>query len=305
MGNGEIGKVTLVSGLPFGLSEAVIEAATKIKFESARENGVLKTTNKTIEYGFSLYNHLDFIVDTRKQPLATIDEKADVIINKAVARLGGEKYLNVKTVIGRGNYSQFADGVVVTPSVFVDYISSPDKERTEFKSLESKIIQTNVGDRGWIFDSAARAVNDQNPMQIENHKQIVRTSLDYFLRGKWRGDKDAKLEYVGKREAGFAKRNDVVSLIYGDGLKIEFEFEMDGTPVKSFYKRRDREDVETSEEDRFAQFVDIEGVFVPLIIDHFRDGKQISRINYISIEINAPISDSIFAKPANIKNLKK
>ena len=48
----------------------------------------------------------------------------------------------------------------------------------------------------------------------------------------------------------------------------------------------------------------IDGVKMPNIIDHFRAGSQTSRINYDSVELNRPLSDSLFARPANVKAVK-
>lgn len=234
-------------------------------------------------------------------------EKAEAIIKKAVERLGGERYLAVKTSVGRGNFTLISqrEDAVTLPTEFVDYIVFPDRERTEFKTKGVKTIQANVGNTGWTADSAARAIKDQTPEQIADFKHAMRTSLDYLLRGNWRQESGAKLEYVGRREASLGKRNEVIKLIYADGLTIEYEFAAaDGTPAKLSYKRKNADDTETKEEDRFAQFVEISGIFVPYIIDHYRDGKQTSRVNYQSIEFNVAVPDALFVKPTDPKKLK-
>jgi hypothetical protein len=110
---------------------------------------------------------------------------------------------------------------------------------------------------------------------------------------------------VGRRPASLGKRNDVIKLTYADGFAVEFEFADDGTPVRSIYKRTNADNVEITEEDRYAQFIDVGGVKAPFIIDRFTNGAQTSRINYDSIEFNKTIPDSIFAKPTNVKELKK
>src|ERR671938_235781 len=79
----------------------------------------------------------------------TVDEKAEAILRRAVDALGGAVYLNVKSVIGRGLYSQIVGGVAAPPASFVDYLIFPDRERTEFKSSGVRSIQTNVGSTGW------------------------------------------------------------------------------------------------------------------------------------------------------------
>ena len=81
-------------------------------------------------------------------PKASIDEKSQQIIDRAVEVLGGQKYLNVQTVIGKGFYSSFKDGVSQDPARFLDHIAYPDRERTEFSGGGIRTIQTNVDDTG-------------------------------------------------------------------------------------------------------------------------------------------------------------
>jgi hypothetical protein len=232
------------------------------------------------------------------------DAKADQIVKDALEVMGGQNYLNVRTVIGKGQYTQYQDGISGTPNSFVDYIIYPDKERTEFKGGRSHVIQANSGNTGWLFDGAAKSLKDLTPMQVDEFKFTLRTSIENLFRGEWRRE-GAKLSYVGRREAGLAKRNEVVRLTYADGLSVEFEFgAKDHMPAKILYTKKTNTDAESAEEDRFAQFTTISGVNTPFIVDHFVDGKQASRINYQSLEFNASISPSLFEKPGSIKGLK-
>lgn len=231
------------------------------------------------------------------------DEKAEEIIKKAVENLGGEKYLQVKSVVGRGRFSILRDSAIVSFQSFTDVIVYPDKERTEFKEGGAKTVQTNSGETGWISDGAAETVNEQNKIQIENYKRGLRTSIDNLLRGHWRSK--ANLSYVGKRPASLGKRSDVVKLVFDDGFAVEFEFADDGLPMKAIYKRMNADNEEIKEEDRYAQFVDINGIKTPFIVDHFTNNAHASRVNYESIEFNKTIPDSIFAKPNSFKELKK
>ena|SRR5687768_845251 len=240
-----------------------------------------------------------------ERPAAPKNEaQAQAVLQKAIQNLGGEKYLNVKTQIGRGKYSILKDGAVVSFQTFIDVIVYPDKERTDFKGGGSKSIQTNVANAGWVFDGDQNLVKVQDEKQVENFKRGMRTSLDYLLRGHWRGE--GELSYVGKRPATLGKRNEVVKLTYKDGLVVEFEFAADdGLPQKGSYKRLNADNEEIKEEDRYAQFIDVNGIKAPFIIDRFTGGRQSSRINYQSVEYNKPVPDSIFAKPANAKELKE
>lgn len=239
-----------------------------------------------------------------KNASSKTDDKAEAVLKKAVQNLGGEKYLQVKSQIGRGKYSILRDGQTVSFQSFLDVIVFPDKERTEFKGGGGKLVQTNSGKSGWIYDGAAEVLNDQTEAQVENFRRGIRVSLDNLLRGNWRRE-GARLEFVGRRPASLGKRNDVVKLTYPDEFTVEFEFSDEGVPMKSIYRRINSDSEQIVEEDRYAQFVDINGIKTPFIIDHYMDGRHASRINYQSVEYNKSVSDSIFTKPASAKELKK
>jgi len=236
-------------------------------------------------------------------------EKAEAIIQRAIQVLGGERYLGVRSLIGRGFFTDYKDGVPGIPLKFVDYIAYPDRERTEFTGGGARLIQTNDHDKGWIYDGAALTLKDQTASQVEDFRRGIRTSVENLLRGWWRKD-GATLTYVGRREAGLARRNETVRLTYPDGFWIEYEFAAgDGSPAKVLYQRQqkkpDSDETESiAEEDRLFKPITIDGVVVPFIIDHYRNGTQTSRINYDSVEFNKPIAEALFTKPANIKAVK-
>ncbi len=237
------------------------------------------------------------------------DKKAEEIIARATQAVGGAKYLSIENVVGRGFYTTYQEGISQVPAKFVDYLIYPDRERTEFTSSGIRYIQTNVGETGWLYDGATKTISDMKPEQIDNFKRAMRTSVENLLRGWWR-EEGATITYAGRREAGLARRNETVRLTYPDGFWVEFEFgARDNLPAKIIYKRTresatTNETEEVTEEDRIAKLITLDGIAAPLIIDHFRDGVQTSRINYESIEFNRPIPESLFEKPENIKSLK-
>jgi TonB family protein len=53
--DGNIGSISVVSGLSHGLTEKAIEAARQIRFEPAVKNGASSTVIKLMEYNFSIY----------------------------------------------------------------------------------------------------------------------------------------------------------------------------------------------------------------------------------------------------------
>ncbi len=53
--SGQIGGISPVNGLPYGLTEQAIAAARSIRFEPAKKNGVPYAVTKQVQYNFTLY----------------------------------------------------------------------------------------------------------------------------------------------------------------------------------------------------------------------------------------------------------
>lgn len=247
--------------------------------------------------------------DSAPKPSPENTAKAEAIVNRGIEVLGGSAYLSVQTVVGRGFFTAFHDGMSQIPARFLDYIAYPDKERTEFTGDGIRVIQTNSGETGWLFDGATKSLSDMKGAQIEDFKRSMRTSVENLLRGWWKKE-NATLSYIGRREAGLARRNETIRLTYPDGFWIEYEFAAkEGLPAKVIYKTTKKkadsdESEELTEEDRLAKPITISGITAPWVVDHFINGTQTSRISYEAIEYNRALADTLFAKPANIKGLK-
>lgn len=294
MANGEIGNVTPILGLPVAnLTPIATDAARKIRFAPAVKDGNPINTTKLVSYSYS-WNGWS-IPD---------DNKAEAIINKVVAVMGGDRYLQAKNQVSRGRFSVLKEGIIVSFQAFYDAIIFPDRERTEFKGQGARIVQVNEGIQGWLFNADEETIKDQTPRQIESFVRGRRISLENLLRGDWRGH--AELLYVGRRPSSLGKRNDIVKLTYDDGFEVEFEFAVDDAmPQKVITRRQNPDGAEIVEEERFARFIEISGIKVPMIIDRFVNGKPVSRVGYERVEFNGPIADSLFTRPENAKAAKK
>jgi hypothetical protein len=235
---------------------------------------------------------------------AKIDEKAGAIVERAVRAMGGSAYLGVHAIVSHGYFTQMSERMRGLPVSFRDYMVFPDRERTEFKGQETRVVQVNTGDTGWVFDARAKNLTDIKPEQVADFHLAMRTSIDNILRGWWRSE-GATLAYIGRREAGVGRRNETVALTYPDGFTVEFEFDAgEGLPAKTLYKKQNADGDVVEEEDRYAQYQTIGAVQTPFIVDHFRAGAQSSRVNYDTVEFNGSIPDSLFAKPTDIKAIK-
>ncbi len=233
-----------------------------------------------------------------------VDAKAEQVVQRTVEALGGQAYLNVRSVVSRGLYTAFQDGAATLPRTFTDYLVFPDRERTEFRGQGIRTVQTNVGDKGWVYDGATKTLSDMTKEQAKDFQIAMRSSIDNLLRGWWRKE-GASLAYAGRREAGVGRRNETVRLTYPDGFAVEFEIgAKDWFPAKVHYKRQNEAGEDVAQEDRLAQYLSIDGVTVPFVIDNYRADQQTGRINFQKVEFNTPVTDSLFTKPADVKALK-
>jgi hypothetical protein len=243
-------------------------------------------------------------VQAQTLPAGTADEKSEQVIAKAVAALGGARYLNVTSLSSNGNFTAYLDGQAGPFYSFADYILYPDNERTEFKTNGVRTVQANTGMTGWTYAGDTKVIKDMKPDQVQDFQWFVlRTSFENLLRGAWRKE-GATVKHVGRREAGLGRRNEALRLLYPDGFLAEFEFSSDGLPAKVSYTKKNGEGEEGKEEDRLAQWVDFDGIKAPMIVDHYREKVQMSRVNYKTIEFNKPMAASFFARPASSKEIK-
>ncbi|MDH3493532.1 MAG: hypothetical protein OEM82_08285 [Acidobacteriota bacterium] len=230
-------------------------------------------------------------------------QKAEEVIEKAVAKLGGEKYRNVTTLSSSGKLSVLKESKIASFQSFVNVIIYPNKQRVDFNERGTRTVQVNTGDTGWILDEFFDNFGPQTDIQIAAFQLDLKTHYDYLLRGRWNGE--AELSHAGRRQASLGKRNDVIKLEFEDDSWIEYEFSDEGLPMKTVYPVKNSDGVLINKEYRYAQFILMEGILFPFIVDHFSDGQRSFRVNYSKVQFNRVIPDSIFERPEDPKKIKK
>ena len=55
LASGEVGQITVIQGLPDGLTDQAIVAARLLKFQPATKDGVPVSKTITIDYSFTIY----------------------------------------------------------------------------------------------------------------------------------------------------------------------------------------------------------------------------------------------------------
>ena len=230
-------------------------------------------------------------------------EKAAALIRDAIKARGGDTYLKIRTVVSRGQFSPFEKGVSDAPMPVVDYIVYPDRERTEFGKGDTKSVQTNSGATGWVYDARQKIIRDQTEDQIKVGQQSLRYDLDNQLR-RGSNEAGAKLVYVGRREVSRNIFSEAVRIDFTDGASVTLHFDPRAKlPLMTEYKTI-TEGKSANEQARYYRWVDFGGVQFPTIIDVYREGVQTGRYSVDLVEFNVDVPEKLFAKPANIKEIK-
>ncbi len=229
--------------------------------------------------------------------------KAEAAIRAAIKARGGDAYLKVRSVVTRGQYTAFEKGVPGDPVEFVDYVVYPNRERTEFGKGDNKFVQTNSDGANWIYDAKQKMIRDQTEQQVKDFQQNIRYDLDNLLRAGWQ-QPGAKLVYLGRREPSRGIVTEAIRIDFADGASATLHFDPHThLPLINEYKSVG-EQGPVSNETRYYRWVEFDGIQFATIQDFYRDGKQSARVSFDVVNFNASVPDKLFAKPANIKEVK-
>jgi outer membrane lipoprotein-sorting protein len=228
--------------------------------------------------------------------------KALALVREAIKARGGEAYLKFHTIITRGQYTAYDKGVSGDPQIFVDYVA-PNRERTEFGKGDYRYVQTNSEKANWIYDGKAKQIKEQTDEQVKQFQQGSRYDLDNLLRAAAL-QQGVKLVYLGRREPWRSTFSEAVRIDFTDGGQGTIHFDpRSHLPLSVEYKALSEQGPVASEA-RYFRWVEYGGVMYPTIQDFYRDGKQSARVSFDEVNINATIPDKLFARPANVKEVK-
>ena len=218
------------------------------------------------------------------------------ILDKAVQKLGGAAYMDVKDIEAHGRYFQFQRGELTGGDFFSDYVKFPDKERTEFGE-DRKTARVNNGSEGWNIND--KEVDDQLGEQIEVFWEEFRVSLDYLMRFVI-GEEKTTLQYVGREIIDF-KRVDILEIRNEDRTRINLFIDREsGLLMKKTMRRLDDPAIH---EEVYSNYHEIQNVLTPLLINRYTDGMKTMEMRFDEVAYNTGIADRVFT-PAVLRHTK-
>ncbi len=108
-----------------------------------------------------------------------VDPKAQQLLNRAIQALGGQAFLNFKTLTTKGRVYAIRDESTAGLAPFQSYVQYPDKRRFSYGKTPP-VILINNGDKGWEIDRYG--LIDQPKEQLQRWIASNRYSLENLLR---------------------------------------------------------------------------------------------------------------------------
>jgi len=108
-----------------------------------------------------------------------IDPKARVALDRCIQALGGDAFMNSKTLTTRGRVYSIVDEKTAGMAPFESWFQYPDKRRFSY-GKDKPVILINDGDRGWHLDQYGQF--ELEKQQTRNWQLVARYSLENVLR---------------------------------------------------------------------------------------------------------------------------
>jgi len=225
---------------------------------------------------------------------AESEAKGRELLQKAIAALGGQAYLNVKDLYRTGRLAQFASNGELSGFVkFEDYVKLPDKNRTEYANKKN-LMSVNNGDKGWELDRGG--VIEQPEESIKRYLEGFKKDVDMLLRTRL-GEEGLRIRYAGMdildlKPAEWVEVTDRERRI----TKIALN-QATLLPVRAVYIHRDPETRQRTEEtEYFSNYHTFSGIQTPKQISRERNGRKVYQVFFDVCQYNINPSDFLFTR---------
>jgi hypothetical protein len=238
------------------------------------------------------------------------------LVDEALAALGGDAFLNIKTKTEYGRmytfYNRQLSGLTKA-TVYTKYLVAPEKpplgqfymrERISYggKKKEKWAVLFNEDDG---FEITFRGIRPMSEDDIERYKERRRKDFFYILLRRM-GEPGLTFERVG-REVVDNQPVEIVDIIDGDNEIVQVYLHYSTKlPMRQKYEYRDENKVRHVITTIFDNFRDVGGgALLPWVTQRQRDGERVFSMFAQSVVINEPLGEDLLGLPADMKILER
>jgi hypothetical protein len=218
--------------------------------------------------------------------------KAHALLEQAIQALGGQAYLNVRTLQEQGRTYGFHHGQPTSNGMlFWRFVEYPDKERIEV-TPERDVAELYIGNKGWeLTYKGPRPIETKDLDDYLRHRKF---SLETVLHN-WVNDPSVALFYDGNALAGNLPA-DQITLINSKDEAVDLFLDIDShVPIKKSYKWRDPVDRQLNvEEEIYDNFRVVQGVNTPYGFTRYFNGDMQMERFVNAIHYNEQLDEAMF-----------
>jgi hypothetical protein len=219
-------------------------------------------------------------------------QKAHALLDKMIAAMGGQAFLNYATLTEQGRVYTFYQGRPNGTGVeFWYFWQYPDKDRTEI-GKKRDVVRVHGGDQGYEITYKGTAALDEKEMQ--GYLRSRAHSMNTVLR-RWLKDPDTLLLYAG---TGIADNRMIEQITVVNAKNESVTIAVDPTtylPIKKSFTYHDPIDNLKSEEtETYGNYRLEQGMMTAHSIVSGKNGDMVAQRFLTRVEYNPQLKASLF-----------
>ena len=219
-------------------------------------------------------------------------QKAKQVLDDMIRALGGEAYLNIRTMTTEGRSYSFWQG---KPSgmgiVFWRFWEWPDRDRVEL-TKQRDVIELNIGDKG--YEITYKGTATQDPKQVDDYNRRRDHSLENVIR-KWLPASGTIILYAGTSIVEQTLADEVTVLnSENDSVTISVD-PRTHLPVRKIFTYRDPIDRQKDDDaDIFSNYRLVQGIQTPYSAVRMLNGEMRSQRFITNVTYNTDLAPTLF-----------
>jgi hypothetical protein len=202
-----------------------------------------------------------------------MDAKSKDLLDKVIQALGGQAFLNYKTISSTGRAFSIYEGETTGYAPYESNVEPPDKRRFAYGKGQ-KVILINNGSRGWEFDRYG--LIRQKPEKVERWRIAMRYSLEGLLRHIVR--EPGTLVLDGGTD--FVDLLPVRVLEISDARRVDVKLDLERStylPTRITYRIQNPQSREWDVyAESYSEYREIQGIQTPMRLVRYVNGERVA-----------------------------
>jgi hypothetical protein len=246
---------------------------------------------------------------------ATAEQRGRRIVERALAALGGPRFLAMEDRVETGRaYSFYREELkgLSLAKIYTRYLPRPEppvpgfagvRERDVFGKKQDNYVLFTEADAWEVTFRGARPLPDE---RTRAYRDSTLRNIFYILRQRMT---EPGLTFLSQGSDIFENRPvDIVEIGDAENRVVKVYFsQLNGLPVQQTFQRRNAVTREKDDEvTRYSKYRDVGGgAQWPFQIVRERNGEKIFELYSESVTVNANLTDDLFTLPVGVKMLKR